>query len=940
MRPGQEGERSSRQGPRAERLALGLVLFLVLVGPASLAISGGGGPAHRAAGPTSVATAEGRTSPSSTYWANFTISPSSGSAPLNVDFTAEVSGGVLPYQYNWDFGDGTTGVGNPVNHTYQDPGTYEAVLEVTDGVGQTIGYEQTFTVSAAPSTPPYLSYILGGAVVAAVLGVGVGVYFARRTGGSPEDDSGPDVPELPSTNYVPPGAFASPPYQVIPRWVTQPLPPSPREGPLPYQEPHPGYRSGAPVSHPSSTPAAPAAPYPPRPQPYVPPAPARPPSPPMPPPGLPAQPAPAPHPSPTLAPPVAAKPSPPPIPPQVRYLFELPPEETTAPLASLAALNAVSWDSVAQETGHAPATLLSRALRRIEPYSVSVHRRCQDPARIRLLLRDRLQEWRAAPSAGASAPPAPTRYANLLATSSGSDTPPLSVRMGEAESSMLWQALVRMAPTLVFILIAFVGVEAATFFALYFTFAGATPTPAESLLVPVAVLGPPAILLFAYPIVEWGHLLWRRSRRHDADERLFTLPQIRMVSYLLVLGLAETSRVLADLASTTLFGTPSSILQGGGVSVIGVLGFLAVISATLFFGWTAISNWNVGGSRRATLCSALLYVMVLAVWVGAEGRLFLYFARTPSWSTVASAQGLLLDVPVSLLVACAFVVTVFMAFTEPQWQREHRSESRTRLSVAQAVLDDLDAHPNSSGTVAMERLSDLSRGSAATKVAQSLRDLFVYDPDSDRYVALHAVDGGVESYLFLRARPGPSGAFYLLEPTTVAAAPGAAPGSPGALPSDGTPDTWWERNDLTDAAAWTALLRARKTNATRLPRPPTDARDGPVYKSLIQLLIDPTSDELRDLFRRAGWTKPSGPMLLVRLIQSGKSGEALCPDIETDGEYLEVELNRCTGHLDSSAPYLGPWDLGPWVVTREVQTGAAGGISYRATPKPGATPAS
>lgn len=62
-------------------------------------------------------------------------SATSGRAPLTVDFSAvnsydpddDTSG------YEWDFGDGSTGVGVATTHTYADPGLYLATLTVTDG---------------------------------------------------------------------------------------------------------------------------------------------------------------------------------------------------------------------------------------------------------------------------------------------------------------------------------------------------------------------------------------------------------------------------------------------------------------------------------------------------------------------------------------------------------------------------------------------------------------------------------------------------------------------------------------------------------------------------------------------------------------------------------------------------------------------------------------
>ncbi len=68
-----------------------------------------------------------------------------GNAPLTVSFTALVSGGVAPYFYRWDYGDGSAAgeTQNP-NHTFILGGVYSVVLAVVDSRGG--------TVAAAPLT--------------------------------------------------------------------------------------------------------------------------------------------------------------------------------------------------------------------------------------------------------------------------------------------------------------------------------------------------------------------------------------------------------------------------------------------------------------------------------------------------------------------------------------------------------------------------------------------------------------------------------------------------------------------------------------------------------------------------------------------------------------------------------------------------------------------
>jgi len=69
--------------------------------------------------------------------ASFTASPSSGGTPLTVAFNAAAStdpnGSVKTYA--WSYGDGGTGEGVSVIHSYAIEGTYTAILTVTDDEG-------------------------------------------------------------------------------------------------------------------------------------------------------------------------------------------------------------------------------------------------------------------------------------------------------------------------------------------------------------------------------------------------------------------------------------------------------------------------------------------------------------------------------------------------------------------------------------------------------------------------------------------------------------------------------------------------------------------------------------------------------------------------------------------------------------------------------------
>ena len=62
--------------------------------------------------------------------ADFSADITSGDPPLEVAFTDLSTG--IPTSWSWDFGDGDTSNERNPTHTYQDPGTYEVELTVTD----------------------------------------------------------------------------------------------------------------------------------------------------------------------------------------------------------------------------------------------------------------------------------------------------------------------------------------------------------------------------------------------------------------------------------------------------------------------------------------------------------------------------------------------------------------------------------------------------------------------------------------------------------------------------------------------------------------------------------------------------------------------------------------------------------------------------------------
>src|SRR2546428_3907100 len=109
-------------------------------------------------------------------------SPSSGTLPLPVSCSSDVTGGTAAFQYHWEFGDGSTSnVANAV-HIYITGGNFTVWLNVYDGVG-TFAQSSVLYVNVTPAavnlavTPP-TQYVAGSA--------GITVTFtASVTGGTP-----------------------------------------------------------------------------------------------------------------------------------------------------------------------------------------------------------------------------------------------------------------------------------------------------------------------------------------------------------------------------------------------------------------------------------------------------------------------------------------------------------------------------------------------------------------------------------------------------------------------------------------------------------------------------------------------------------------------------------------------------------------------------------
>lgn len=78
---------------------------------------------------------------------SFTYSPTSPSTGTTVSFTAKALGGAPSYNFNWDFGDGTTARGPTETDSYNQGGSYVVTLTVSDAANNAVTIQRTVTVT-------------------------------------------------------------------------------------------------------------------------------------------------------------------------------------------------------------------------------------------------------------------------------------------------------------------------------------------------------------------------------------------------------------------------------------------------------------------------------------------------------------------------------------------------------------------------------------------------------------------------------------------------------------------------------------------------------------------------------------------------------------------------------------------------------------------------
>jgi hypothetical protein len=83
---------------------------------------------------------------------SLTANGTRGVAPATFEFGTDMRGGVLPYTFDWDFGDGSKESNREsVVHTFDEPGTYTVTMTVVDSVGQAGSASIEITVEEGPA---------------------------------------------------------------------------------------------------------------------------------------------------------------------------------------------------------------------------------------------------------------------------------------------------------------------------------------------------------------------------------------------------------------------------------------------------------------------------------------------------------------------------------------------------------------------------------------------------------------------------------------------------------------------------------------------------------------------------------------------------------------------------------------------------------------------
>ncbi|MBI3449631.1 MAG: PKD domain-containing protein [Acidobacteria bacterium] len=129
---------------------------------------------------------------------NVSASPTTGRAPLPVVFNSHAVGGVAPYTFAWDFGDGGQDTAALPSHSYLAPGMFTAAVTVTDANSQTcLG---SIPIDVQPCLAPVVTSVTPATKAAILKAVVVGTGF--RNHAVVQIDSGGGFVSAPLTRFV------------------------------------------------------------------------------------------------------------------------------------------------------------------------------------------------------------------------------------------------------------------------------------------------------------------------------------------------------------------------------------------------------------------------------------------------------------------------------------------------------------------------------------------------------------------------------------------------------------------------------------------------------------------------------------------------------------------------------------------------------------------
>lgn len=251
-----------------------------------------------------------------------------------------------------------------------------------------------------------------------------------------------------------------------------------------------------------------------------------------------------------------------------------------------------------------------------------------------------------------------------------------------------------------------------------------------------------------------------------------------------------------------------------------------------------------------------------------------------------------------------------------------------RAEVAQAILDDLAAHPRApDAPTPLVRLSELAVRRQVPTINDALALLF-NAPESGPFVLLHPnrypdcdevqihppagnAMGAALAYTLVSGRPGRKalgrGKGSRQESAEAIGEDSGAP--PGDEEVDAT--TIWQAPDV-EPASWRRVIKEQRRERRRLDPPPKDYRGSAAYSALRDLLLE--DGDFRQAFLSVKWRgRPSGLPLLAQMLQKG----TVAPEVATDHEYLEAELGDLAQGDPQWHPADGRWITHGWTILRE-----------------------